>query len=84
MSDRPIYRRRKHRGRAGTGALPNDLYAYAEQRAPSRIGRPVKHDLGDWAIVDDWPDPLPVTEAELDVFEAWFGNVFDEIFGPCR
>jgi len=23
-----------------------------------------------------------VTEAELDVFEAWFGDVLDELFGP--
>jgi len=23
---------------------------------------------------------MPVTEAEVDVFEAWFGDVFDELF----
>jgi hypothetical protein len=27
---------------------------------------------------------VPVTKAELDVFEAWFGDIFDELFGPCR
>jgi hypothetical protein len=20
----------------------------------------------------------------FDVFEAWFGDLFDELFGPCR
>jgi hypothetical protein len=24
---------------------------------------------------------VPVTEAEIDVFEAWFGDLFDELFG---
>jgi hypothetical protein len=27
---------------------------------------------------------VPVTDAEIDVFEAWFGAVFDELFGPSR
>jgi hypothetical protein len=27
---------------------------------------------------------VPVTDAEVDVFEAWFGDLFDELFGPCR
>jgi hypothetical protein len=24
-----------------------------------------------------------VTAAEVDVFEAWFGDILDELFGPC-
>jgi hypothetical protein len=46
-------------------------------------GRPPKHDLLTWAVTDDWPEYVPVTEAEVDVFEAWFGDLFDELFGPC-
>jgi hypothetical protein len=34
-----------------------------------------------WAVTDDWPKDVPVTEAEIDVFEAWFGDLFDELFG---
>jgi len=30
------------------------------------------------------PERIPVTDAEVDVFEAWFGDLFDELFGPCR
>jgi hypothetical protein len=26
------------------------------------------------------PNDVPVTEAEMDVFEAWFGDVFDTLF----
>jgi hypothetical protein len=47
-------------------------------------GRPPKYDLSAWTVADEWPDPIPVTEAEVDVFEAWFGDLFDELFGPCR
>ncbi len=36
------------------------------------------------AILAQSPDPVPITEAELDVFEAWFGDLFDELFGPHR
>ena len=47
-------------------------------------GRPPKHDLSIWTVTDDWPEHVPVTQAEIDVFEAWFGDLFDELFGPCR
>jgi hypothetical protein len=47
-------------------------------------GRPPKHDLETWIVTDDWPRRTSVTDAEVDVFEAWFGDVFDEMFGPCQ
>lgn len=40
-------------------------------------GRPPKHDLSAWSVTDDWPDPVPVYEAEIAVFERWFGDLFD-------
>ncbi len=49
---------------------------------PPRRGRPVKHDVTTWRVTDDWPQRVPVTDAEIDVFEAWFGDLFDELFGP--
>ncbi len=62
-------------------AIPADLYDYllAPDRRP---GRPVKHDLIGWRVVDDWPQRVPVTEREVDVFEARFGDFLDELFGP--
>jgi hypothetical protein len=51
-------------------ATRDDLYDYARPRAP-RPGRTVK---------DDWPEDVPVTEAEIEVFEACFGDLFDELF----
>jgi len=45
------------------------------------MGHPPKHDVEAWTVTDDWPSPVPITDAELDVFEAWFGDLFDELFG---
>jgi hypothetical protein len=43
-------------------------------------GRPPKHDLSTWTVTDDWPGHVPVTEAEVEVFERWFADLFDELF----
>lgn len=83
MSRAPANCHSKRHGRARTGALPSDLYAYAEAKPLPRIGRPPKHDPETWAITDDWPERVPVTDAEVDVFEAWFGDLFDDLFGPA-
>lgn len=46
-------------------------------------GRPPKHDFSTWTVTDDWPKGVPVTEAEIEVFERWFGDLFDELFGSA-
>ena len=70
------------RPRTSLGILPDDLYIQFEPWP--RIGRPPKRGPWGWAVTDDWPDRVPVTNAELDVFEAWFGDLFDEMVGPRR
>ena len=61
--------------------LPDDLYDYA--RPPHRrVGRPIKTDPATWTVTDDWPARVPVTEAEVELFEAWFGDLFDSLLGP--
>ena len=45
-------------------------------------GRPPQHDLGTWTVTDDWPRPVPVTHEEVEVFERWFCDLFDELCGP--
>jgi hypothetical protein len=74
-------RKRKSRTRKTTteAGLPDDLYDYARPPA-RRVGRPAAWDTTAWTVTDDWPDEVPITEAEIDVFEAWFGDLFDELF----
>ena len=56
-----------------------DLYDYAHPSA-RRPGRLAPEDSTKWTVKDDWPADVPITEAEIEVFEAWFGDLFDELF----
>jgi len=75
---------RPRRKRTQTDRLEKiDLYDYAQvMPTPATPNRPVKDDLSDWRVVDDWPEKVPVTSEEVDVFERWFGDILGELFGP--
>lgn len=45
-------------------------------------GRPPVHDVSTWTVVDDWPAVVPISIAEIDVFDRWFGDLFDEMLDP--
>ncbi|HEX5281971.1 MAG TPA: hypothetical protein VFW28_17960 [Micropepsaceae bacterium] len=75
----PYHANRRAR-RFDSVVIPNDLYDYL-MPSVRRSGRPVKRDLAGWRVTDDWPQHVPVTEREVDVFEAWFGDILDELFG---
>jgi hypothetical protein len=71
---------KQSRRHAPADAELDNLYDYA--RAPVHPGRRrAKRDRMTWSVTDDWPEDVPVTEAEIDVFEAWFGDLFDDLFG---
>lgn len=61
--------------------VPEDLFDYACPAAPraSRLRvsseKPIR-------VVDDWPEIVPITEAELRVMEGHFAEELDAIFGP--
>ncbi len=59
---------------AHPGTLPDDLFAYAD--APDV---PRGCDLPDRVATDDWPDLVPVSDAEITVFEAWFERELDAL-----
>lgn len=62
-----------------SGDVLYDFYDYATP--PSRLpGRTIRNDPTTWIITDDRSENVPVTDAEIDVFEAWFGDLFDELF----
>jgi hypothetical protein len=56
-----------------------DLYDYAHPRT-RRPRRRARHDAASWTVTDDWPEEVPVTEAEIEVFETWFGDLFEKLF----
>lgn len=81
-------RRRTQRGRPrqpALGMLPDDLYDYSDDPepriSPPRGSPPHVFDVEKLPVIDDWPDDVPITEAEIQVFERWFADVFDEMFG---
>ena len=61
------------------GAGPSDLYDYLHPVAPPGKRRRVQKDA---TVTDDWPEIVPITEAEVHIIEAYFGDVLDELFGP--
>ncbi|MFE3838708.1 hypothetical protein [Pseudogemmobacter sonorensis] len=66
-------------------SLPDDLYDYDDEPAPRlsppRGSPPHVFDVERLPVIDDWPEDVPITEAEIQVFERWFADVFDEMFG---
>lgn len=72
-----VKRRRARRADPAPPPAANDDAAVC----PPRRGRPPKHDLRRWRVIDDWPKVVPVTQAEVAVYESWFGDILDELFG---
>lgn len=60
---------------------PEDLYDYTRLPAP-RAGRLPLRLAGPIVVTDDWPEVVPITNAELRVMESHFAEELDEIFGP--
>ena len=61
------------------GAGPSDLYDYLRRVEPSGKRRRAQTPI---TVTDDWPEVVPITEAEVRIVEAYFGDVLDELFGP--
>lgn len=87
MSAQQPRARRGRRRRQSPQELPDDLYDYGGDPEPSRTPRRRNpsldaFDVEKLPVIDDWPERVPVTEAEVDIFERHFGDVLDRLFGP--
>ena len=51
----------------------------SSNRSPSK---PRLSDLEFWTVVNELPDPIPVSKAELDAIERYFGDLIDAVFDP--
>ena len=81
-------RRRARKGRQRQPvpeALPDDLFDYADEPTPDgreRRRSPLRIvDVESLPVFDDWPEKVPITEEELQIFERYFGDVLDQLFG---
>lgn len=53
----------------------------SSNRSPSKL-RPTDPEF--WTVINELPDPLPVSTAELDAIERYFSDVLDEVLGLKR
>jgi hypothetical protein len=53
----------------------------SSRRACSKL-RPTDPEF--WKVVNELPDPLPISKAEIDAIERYFGDVLDEVFNLKR
>lgn len=53
----------------------------SSKRPPSKL-RPTDREF--WTVINELPDPLPVSTAELDAIERYFSDVLDEVLGLKR
>lgn len=60
---------------------PEDLFDYARPIAP-RAGRLRACSEEPIRVTDDWPEVVPITEAELRAIESHFAEELDDLFGP--
>lgn len=63
-----------HKFRSASSTNSNQPVSSPKRRRP-------KHDVFTWTVTDDWPEKVPITEAEIEIFERYFGDVLDELFG---
>jgi hypothetical protein len=73
-------RQRSPRRFARLSAAPDDLFDYVQPPRPR--DRAPQTEPSAILVSDDWPDVVPVTDAELRVMEAHFADVLGEILGP--
>lgn len=51
-------------------------------RKTNSVPRPIDPEF--WTVVSELPDPLPVTTAEIEALERYFGDVLDDVFNPSH
>jgi hypothetical protein len=64
-------------------ARRSDQFSGSEESPPRVIRRRQRRgDDTPIKVTDDWPGMAPITDEEVRVIEAFFGDLLDELFGP--
>lgn len=58
-----------------------DPISGSEESPPRVIRRRRRGDDTPIKVTDDWPGMAPITNEEVRVIEAFFGDLLDELFG---
>jgi len=61
---------------------PDDLHDYAKCAAPRRVSRRSREDDGPIVVTDDWPEQVPIGDAELRAIEGHMRQELDKLLGP--
>lgn len=75
---RKLRRRTPHRW----AESPDDLLDYTNWVAPRRASGRSREDDGPIIVTDDWPEQVPIGDAELRVIEGHMRQELDKLFGP--
>ncbi len=60
---------------------PDDLHDYTNRAAPRRASRGSREDDGPIIVTDDWPEQVPIGDAELRAVEGHMRQELDKLFG---
>ena len=61
---------------------PDDLFDYTTRVAPRRASRRKREAEGPIVVTDDWPEQVPIGDAELRAIESHMRQELDKLFGP--
>lgn len=61
---------------------PDDLFDYTNRPAPRRKSHRAREDDRPIVVTDDWPEQVPIDDAELRAIEGHMRQELDELFGP--
>lgn len=61
---------------------PHDLHDYTDRVIPRRASHQSRKYDGPISVTDDWPEQVPISDAELRAIEGHMRQELDKLFGP--
>ncbi len=77
-----LSRKRRRRAPSGWSEGLEDLHDYFKPSPKRRTPRRAPVDDGPIVVTDDWPEQVPIGDAELRAIESHLAKELDELFGP--